>query len=65
MNKEAQCSLCPSNHCIESNSKLGKVRVEIDNKTKAVIDVKKELIADCPIKQNIDEASWNILNQIK
>ena len=49
MNKET-CNICPDKHCINSNSRMGRVRAVIDNETKELIDAPKVLIEDCPIR---------------
>ena len=64
MNKEAQCNLCPSNHCVESNSKLGKVRVRIDS-NRNIVDINKVLIADCGVKAILEDRQRDDINDIR
>jgi metal-sulfur cluster biosynthetic enzyme len=64
MNKEAQCQLCPDQYCIESNSKIGKVRVKIDG-SGVVVDATKTLIKDCPVKEIIEDRQRDDINDIR
>ena len=50
MNKENQCRQCPNTVCYESNSAIGKVRVEINPKQHKVREVSQVLIENCPIR---------------
>ena len=44
------CIICPDHYCINSNSKLGKVRVEVTKQTKTPTIIEKVLIENCPIR---------------
>jgi len=61
MNKENTCNLCPSNHCLESNSKLGKVRVRIDS-NENIVDINKVLIKDCYVKELLEDRQRDDIN---
>ena len=61
MNKENTCQLCPSQHCVESNTNLGKVRVRVESEGK-ILDITKTLIKDCPVKEILEDRQRDDIN---
>ena len=46
------CNQCPDKYCINSNSRIGRVRAVINKETKELMEAPKTLIEDCPIRNN-------------
>lgn len=49
-NEREICNQCHDKYCINSNSRIGRVRAVINKETKALMEAPKTLIEDCPIR---------------